>query len=80
MSHYDIHYHLTLNPKQDQLIERLYNKTKDDFNYTRSDVLDYIIHHPVYYEFTDDNRTDYQDLEDTIYEGIKIFETSLIKA
>lgn len=80
MSTYNIGYHLSLNPKQDQLIERLYNKTKDDFNYTRSDVLDYIIHHPVYYEFTDDNRSDYKDLENTIYEGIKMFEASLIKA
>ncbi len=79
MSHYDMTYHLELNQQQEKLLKDIYNKTKDDFNYTRSDVLNYIIHHPVYYEFTDDKRTDYDDLKDTIIDGIQMFEASLIK-
>jgi hypothetical protein len=79
MAFYDMHYRITLNKKQEELIENIYNKTKDNFNYTRADVLDYIVHHPVYYEFTDEKTTDYKDLEDTIIRGIEMFEASLIK-
>ena len=52
---------------------------KDETNYTISDILDYIIHHPIYYDFTDENFTDYKDLESTIIDGIEMFEASLMK-
>jgi len=82
MSYYDLTYHLELNQQQEIILQEIYNKVNDEFNYTKSDILDYIIHHPIYYDFIDEkpiNQKIVEDIENTTIQGIRYLESNQLK-
>lgn len=78
MARQTISFEFDFNEEQEKAIRSILKKLNGDYNYTYSDVLDYIMHHSVYYEFTDEDRGHYEDLIDPIYNGIIQFEDDLM--
>jgi hypothetical protein len=54
--------HFELNEAQELLINNLYITCREKYNYIRSDIIDNIVHSDFYYELTDENRKEYNDL------------------
>lgn len=67
-----------MNEKQEKVIDDVMAKLNGDFNYISGDVLMAIVHSPLFYEFTNEKRQEYDDLVEPIYEGIIEHESSLM--
>lgn len=51
-----------LNDAQELLIDSVYSIVEERYNYIRSDVVDRIIHSSLYYDFFNEDRTEYNSL------------------
>ncbi len=68
-----------MNDKQEKMIDDVLAKLSGMSNYISSDVMMFIVHSPIFYDFTDEKRQEYDDLVEPLYEGIMDFESSLMK-
>lgn len=79
MAEHEIFIRFDLNEKQEHVIEAVMKKLDGNFNYISADVLNFIIHDKLFYEFMDEKRSEYDDLIEPIFKGIEEHEYSLFK-